>query len=461
MDISTRILFTTAFVDIRRTDTHRSNAIYFDNFCRMIEDGFEYPLIVYTHAGVIEQLRSMRSFPPNITFVDVAGVDTFLKEPYIRRETEIMQSKEYMEKVMECRRAAPEHSNPKYTLVTHSKVSFLLHTRERNPCCEYYAWIDFGIDAKLSGGYAATGFFNPHDIDFSLLEKKIHCASIRIADGHYMTEEDFLKTNMSTIFAFSFIIHADIFDELYGLYEAKLAAWQRRGIADDEQTLLYMLYQDRKDLFKIFKINYCRGLYIENLNKGATPTIVHPVHPSDATYAMRTPAQCSNSLHIADVSKPLIVCFEPDARVANTFLTTAHQHGWETVWLGKNMTDVSDVDCMREVFLLTHVPASKQIVVVDAGTTVCCKSPCAFLHFLQTYPKPCVAGLDGGFTAPFVYAQEFLFFALTNKYTDFASAMHAYMRLYPDRMYRDIDMSVWYVGPPQVSPVSFFRCKKV
>jgi hypothetical protein len=84
-----------------------------------------------------------------------------------------------------------------------------------------------------------------------------------------------LQTNWDAIYAFSFIIHNDLMDESLSLYKAKLEHWQTIGHADDEQVLMYQLYQDRKDLFKIFKISEPWNLYIENLNSGTTPSVLH------------------------------------------------------------------------------------------------------------------------------------------------------------------------------------------
>lgn len=437
MDISTRILFTTAFVDIGRKDwskDSRKNEIYFENFYRMLDEGFEYPLIVYTHTWAIEHMRSTRTFPSNISFVDVDRVDTFLKEPYMSRETAIMKSASYIEKVAEWRRPSPEHTNPKYTLITHSKMSFLRHTRIYNPKCLYYGWIDFGKHAHVPGNCV------PRAINFSLLGEYIHCGAVKLVESdRYVTEEDFLETNQMTIYAFSFIIHNLVFDELYGLYEAKFAAWQRRGIADDEQNLLYQLYQDRKDLFKIFKIKNCDGLYSENLNAGATPTLLHPTSPSDAVFALKTPAQTSTALHVPDMSKPLVVLYESDQVAANAFLTTAHRNGWETIWL--NMPHTSITDRLIHVLFLKHIPASKHIVLVNAAETVCAQSPLVYMEtLLQKYRSPCVVcPTRKQFAAPFLYMQTFLYWMLTNDHKDISEALHVYMQKYPDRMNVDTD----------------------
>lgn len=443
MDIRNEIVFTTAFVDIGRSDwpvTSRNTETYFKNFCRMIDDGFEYPLIVYTHTWAADKLRAMRTFPSNIVFVDVDVVDTFLKEPYLSRESEIMRSDAYIQKVVEWRRTAPEHTNPRYTLLTHSKLAFLNNTRMYNPKCMLYAWIDFGYDTTISG------VFTPRNLNTSLLQdEKIYCGSVKLVEGdRYVTEEDFLESNQMTIYAFSYIIHRRIFDEFYALYEAKLHVWQRRGIADDEQNLLYQLYQDRKDLFTIFKLANVRGFYSENLNAGATAVVLHPVMPSDTLFAITTPAvECSESLHISDNSKPLIAFWEPDAATAEMFRSTVHRYGWATVWLGKGShhRPLSEHSMLKLLFL-KHISASKQIVFVTAANTLCCRDPVRFMEIVQaSYPSSCIAASPTEahvlFTAPFSYLQQFLFWGLINKYTDLPSSLTAYIKQYPDRFCKD------------------------
>jgi hypothetical protein len=209
-------------------------------------------------------------------FINISGVDTFLKDPYISLEAANMKDPKYRKKLPVVRSEALEHIYPKYTLVTHSKICFLKHTHKILPNFTYYAWIDFGYPIKdnICGWPSCTFPAVPRSINFSLLERKIHIGSKKLLK-HHVSEEEFLACNWFTFYAFSFIIHTDIFDEIYELYKAKLEHWQKVCHADDEQNLLYQLYQDRKDLFKIFKIDSVWGFYTENVNMGAHPTILH------------------------------------------------------------------------------------------------------------------------------------------------------------------------------------------
>jgi hypothetical protein len=209
-------------------------------------------------------------YPANVLFCDISGVDIFLKEPYISNEKEIMNAPDYRKKIPSFRQSAPEHTRPEYTLLTHSKVCFVKHTRSLFPSSSYYAWIDFGYPTKtnIMGWPVCTFNPNPHMLNMALLEEKVHLASVKLLDD-YASEDDFLACNYFTIFAFSFIIHNDIFDYFFNLYSEKLTQWQLKGHADDEQALLYQLFQENKQLFKIFKIQAPWGLYHENLNTGA------------------------------------------------------------------------------------------------------------------------------------------------------------------------------------------------
>lgn len=271
------IIFTTAFQNIGRDEWGsfaRTFQKYIDHFHNMIDHGFEYTLLVYTHSYVIQEMLKQRSYIPNIMFSDLSGVDTFLKEPYLSLEAQIMTDPEYLKKVW--RIGAIEHTYPKYTLLTHSKICFLKHTRTILPNFTYYAWIDFGYPLKdnICGWPSCPYPAVPKSINFSLLERKFHISSTRVL-GRYATEEDFLRCNFFTFNAFSFIIHSDIFNEFFELYTDKLRTWQKRGIADDEQNLLYQLFQDRRDLFKVFKATRSPwGLFPENLNMGADPIIL-------------------------------------------------------------------------------------------------------------------------------------------------------------------------------------------
>jgi hypothetical protein len=271
------ILFTSCFYDIGRKDWgsfSRSYAKYIEHFNHMIDDGFNYPLIVYTHNYVIKEMMETRSYPSNILFIDISGVDTFLKEPYLSNEHRILNNTTFQNKIPDFRKGAIEHTFPKYTLLTHSKICFIKHTRKLFDKFDYYAWIDFGYpkSSNICNWPVCKIPSAPKNINMDLLERKIHCGTIKILN-HRVSESEFLACNWFTIYAFSFIIHTDIFDEFYKLYKEKLEKWQLMNHADDEQNLLYQLYQDRKDLFKMFKIKDAWGFYPENFNPGARPSI--------------------------------------------------------------------------------------------------------------------------------------------------------------------------------------------
>lgn len=276
------IVFTTAFLDIGRKNwgiLSRDTEKYISHFNNMINDGFEYPLIVYSHQHVIKEMIGSRSYPSNIMFVDISGVDTFLKEPYISNETAIINDPVFQTKIPDFRKGAIEHTYPKYTLLTHSKICIVRHTKNLLPNFAYYAWIDFGYPLKtnICGWPPCPYPAVPKNINFSLLERKFHIASFRVFCDR-VDEYLFLKHNCSAFYAFSFIVHSMVLETIYEMYVAKLDYWQKNLIADDEQNLLYQLFQDRPELFKIFRMGSSPwGLYRENLNSDAVnPVVLHP-----------------------------------------------------------------------------------------------------------------------------------------------------------------------------------------
>ena len=112
------IVFTTAFVNIGRDQWggySRTYQKYIDHFHNMMDHGFEYTLLVYSHGYVIQEMLKQRSYKPNVMFVDVSGVDTFLKDPYLSLENQIMKDPEYQKKVSPHRQGAIEHTHPEYT----------------------------------------------------------------------------------------------------------------------------------------------------------------------------------------------------------------------------------------------------------------------------------------------------------------------------------------------------------
>lgn len=274
------IIFTSAFYDIGRSDISgysRKPSKYIEHFNNMISDGFDYTLVVYSHSDVLREILKSRSYPPNIMFIDISGIDTFLKEPYLSKETEIMANPIYKSKIGDFRKTAIEHTFPKYTLLTHSKICFLKHTKSILPNFQFYAWIDFGYPVKdnIFGWPSCPYPAVPKKINFGYLDEKFHIASYRIFPDH-VKETDFLLYNCWTFYAFSFIIHSNILEIFFELYVKKLEFWQKNYLADDEQNLLYQIFQDHPNLFKVFHIGQSIwGLYHDNLNEGACPKILH------------------------------------------------------------------------------------------------------------------------------------------------------------------------------------------
>lgn len=491
---SPSIIFTTAYVDIGRGDASawkdfsRTHEKYIEHFNNMIHDGFEYRLIVYTHTSVIEHMQSTYTYASNIQFVPLDGVDTFLKEPYITRETAIMQDPLYKKNIRPCRSDHISYTQPKYTLLTHSKMCFLRHTRQLYQSYTYYAWIDFGYPktSNILGWPVCTIPSGPRSIDVSLLEKKIHFGAVKLMRGH-VHEYDFLLRNYFTIYAFSFILHTEIFDEVYKLYVDKLHKWQRIGIADDEQNLFYQLFQDRKDLCKMFLIQSVWGLYPEVLNQSARATVesvvLHPKTPMDALYTPPAGARCSSELDLMNFQKPLVICYDTDATSLQTCVRTLDAHNWEYICVGHGEpvpTTSKYVAYLQRV--LNCLPASKQIVLVNGRDAVCCRSPSAFMSAIADYKRSFIVSMEmlcegqfekedtgdryqckplntywrahgmhpplrkfvnyGLLTATVSEFCEYLAWSLENGHTVMQYALGCYMAEYPERISADVNAAL-------------------
>jgi hypothetical protein len=162
----------------------------------------------------------------------------------LERETEIMESVQY-KNLMRHRLRFPEHSHPKYTIITHCKTDFV-YLSLQNYKYDYYCWIDFGyckkpewipkklIDInKINKNKVNFTLINPLDQNDSNIMYTLHVAPEKI--GGY-----FFFGNKETV------------TKYINLYHKNLDEFQKLGIADDDQHLTLRCYYENPDLFQLY-----------------------------------------------------------------------------------------------------------------------------------------------------------------------------------------------------------------
>ena len=154
-------LFVTAFRDLKRGSWKsfpRSLDEYITRFERLAR--LPIDLVVYVEPSFAERVRAVLAGREHFTDVvvvsdlEMADMACWSK---IKRETKIMTSKHYKYLVRRSHNL-PEHTNPQYTMMNHSKVDFVHAASKRYPRYPYLAWIDFGYIEK---GVSIYGVLDP------------------------------------------------------------------------------------------------------------------------------------------------------------------------------------------------------------------------------------------------------------------------------------------------------------
>ena len=236
------ILFVSAFKDIGRGSWKNSGrsvdqyVSWFSNVATRIK----YPLVVFVEEPVRKRL-SQYTLSPTMTIHDLNEVNTFFTH-YVEKEREIMESASFKSKIHPDRRDLAETTSAEYNLVNHSKINFVRHAKDLYPEHDFYSWIDFGMFRDLD--------VIPRDLRVSEYPTNFifHALS---HPGPKRTEEDMLHTNQVFLTGSTFVIPRDQVDSYEQLYENKIKAWQKRGISDDDQSLILQLYYDNRDKFHL------------------------------------------------------------------------------------------------------------------------------------------------------------------------------------------------------------------
>ena len=251
------IIFVTAFKDINRDNWETytvSKGRYVDYFATLART-IKYKLIVYLEPDVMDfVIDRFKSFDENIIFKEMNSVNTFFDE-FIEKDTTIMNSEIYKNKIPDYRKKQPEHVYSDYNLINHSKINFVRNTKMLFPDYLFYAWIDFGrMNERLDN--------IPKNVDVSLLpSNKITYHCVNEPPVNRISEEEMLKSHTVYFLGSSFIVPSNLVESFENLWKLKLIDWYERWITDDDQSLILQLYFDNPELFFKIKNLEWYGMY--------------------------------------------------------------------------------------------------------------------------------------------------------------------------------------------------------
>jgi hypothetical protein len=253
------IVFITAYRDIGRGEwpgwLKRSNDDYIEYF-KNLAFNISYKLIVFVERKLIDRLREL-NLPNNVELLESENYET-IYEKFMQRERQIMNSEDYKVLVPEYRKELPEHWSAEYTLLNHSKISYISHAKRLYPDHDFYSWVDFGLVRSINEC--------PKNLELEGIEK-ITFAILKNPPRSRISPTEMLKTNDIYFHGCHFIVPSNLVEKYENLYEDKIRQFQDIGVCDDDQNLVFQIYFDHPDLFQTFLSPDWRALFKHFLNR--------------------------------------------------------------------------------------------------------------------------------------------------------------------------------------------------
>lgn len=248
------ILFITAYKDIGRNnwvDYKRTNEEYYNYFLNLTNN-IDYTLIVYLDDEIKNELLSKYSFRKNIIFDKIKNVNTFY-EKYLEEEKIIMSSPQFQKKIPKNRfRKNPETWSAKYNVITNSKINFVAHAKQNYPDYKFYSWVDFGFVREINS--------LPKNINIGNLSEKIIFHSFKMPEVR-LNAIQMLQADVAYIDGSAFIVPNNLVERFESIYENKIKMWHQLYICDDDQSVVYQLYHENKDIFCLIEHDNWFSLY--------------------------------------------------------------------------------------------------------------------------------------------------------------------------------------------------------
>lgn len=253
------ITLVTAFYDIGRSDWksawfNRKSEEYLKSFETFLN--YDYQMIIFVddkHYDALTKMIAASEYASSKKLIRIN--ETWMQENIwawsrLDRETEIMNSVEY--KSLIPNRIAmgyPENVNPKYTIITHSKIDFVGYAIDNELCStDLVMWIDFGyFHNKLEPKHI------PHK---KIATEKFNWDTINLCGMNPIDESDrdviaTLKTAHVKICAYLFAATKVNMKKFQTMCHDALLFYQENGIADDEQAVWLHCYFTEKSFFSI------------------------------------------------------------------------------------------------------------------------------------------------------------------------------------------------------------------
>lgn len=237
------ILFITAYKDIGRSkwnNSARTNDEYFSKFVSITKQ-IQHTLIVFVEEDIHQQLKTKYTFSDNIIFCDLPKEGLFY-DRFLDSQRQIIESREYQEKIPGYRNDVPEHIYAEYNLINHSKINFVRQAKKLFSNYSFYSWIDFGFGKVLED--------LPIKIpNINRLPRRIIYHSLTPIPETQISPNDMLSENRIFLIGSSYIIPNELVEIFEKIYEKKIIELEKEKVVDDDQNIVYQIYMENKNLF--------------------------------------------------------------------------------------------------------------------------------------------------------------------------------------------------------------------
>ena len=258
------VCYVTAFMDIGRENWKtfsRSVADYLDHFQPFVDmfrnlDPSVYQMIVFIDETHYDTLRQRIPLDTPIRLVSCSRDYLESNIPtwsYLPIEKMIIQSDTYKGLVGDRIHKFPENYSAEYTVMTTSKVDFVVHAMSFINS-DYYCWVDFGY-------FKLPENIPKHPIDI----RKLDLDRINLQILHPLTDSDqniiYTVRNAPERIAGAFIFGSKSkFLEYQPLYHTIHKEFHTLWLVDDDQHLALQCYYRRPDLFRLHQHYWSRSL---------------------------------------------------------------------------------------------------------------------------------------------------------------------------------------------------------
>ena len=207
-------------------------------------------IIAFVDSEAAEAVRRMRRpYAEKTRVVELRLQDL----PYFRyrdRMQEIMNSEEYRRDNPLATGGNPEANYPEYDIVTLSKAYFLDQATRMDPFnSSYFVWLDGGY-AHGDNVYPEDGVWRPRN----LFEHSDKVTMIERKKGVEFYREDMHRLHKLSIAVLNggFVGGGKkVLQRLQAMSQEVVADWLKRGVVDDDQSLMMMVYYKDPCMFRL------------------------------------------------------------------------------------------------------------------------------------------------------------------------------------------------------------------